>query len=137
MAEIGDTLMDGNLKEVSEMLTNPARCGIFLSRARIRRLGFEMGLRSGVQNRSRMLENMFREAGAEGQIEEFIERIEDEAELWLGRYKGWSKECPLAKGAWSEWSSRARELKRSLAKARKWAHNMKDEAPGASLQPRG
>ena len=137
MTDIGDTFKDGNLKEVSEMLTNPARCGIFLSRARIRRLGFEMGLRSGVQNRSRMLENMFREAGAEGQIEEWIKRIEDEAELWLGRFKVWSKECPPAKGAWSEWSSRARELKRSLGKARKWARDMEEEAPGAPFQSQG
>jgi hypothetical protein len=137
LAEIGETFKDGNLKEVAEMLTNPARSGVFLSRARIRRLGFEMGLRSGVQNRSRMLENLFREAGAEGRIEELIERLEAEADLWLGRFKGWSKECAPAKAAWRDWSGRARELRRSLGKARKWARDMKEEAPGASLQPPG
>jgi len=137
MAEIDSVFREGGLKQMAELLTNPARCGIHLSRARIRQIGFDMDLRSGVQSRSRMLENLFREAGTEGRVEELLERIEVETGAWQARYKEWARFCPPAKSAWKDWGGRASQLRRSLRRARKWARKIGDEAPGAGLQPPG
>ena len=71
-SDITRTFERGNLHELAEFLVTPARSGIFLTRSRIRSLAGEMGLRAGVQNRARMLENLFREAGSDGRVQELL-----------------------------------------------------------------
>lgn len=137
MAEIDKIFHEGGLKQLAELLTNPARSGIYLTRTRIRRIGLEMGLRTGVQTRSRMLESLFREAGTEGQVEELLERIDGEAQAWIRRFREWSRDCPPAKSAWKGWSVRTGELRRSLRRAKKWARKAALENPGGELQPPG
>jgi len=123
------TFREGNLHEVVELLVNPARSGLYLTRSGIRRIAGEMGLRTGVQTRARMLENLFREAGSEGRAEELIARLEGEAAAWVARFRAWSRACPPAKAAWRDWTQRARELRRCLKGARKWARRMQAESP--------
>ena len=123
------TFERGNLHDLAAFLVTPARSGIFLTRSRIRGLAREMGLRAGVQNRARMLENLFREAGSDGRVGELLQRLDEIAGRSLAQYRAWAKACPPAKGAWREWSKKARALRRHLAEARKWASAMKEDAP--------
>ena len=127
-SDITRTFERGNLHELAEFLVTPARSGIFLTRSRIRSLAQEMGLRAGVQNRARMLENLFREAGSDGRVQELLDRIDEVAEENLARYRAWAKACPPSKAAWREWSRKTRELRRHLAQAKKWARAMQEES---------
>ena len=126
-SDITRTFERGNLHELAEFLVTPARSGIFLTRSRIRALAGEMGLRAGVQNRARMLENLFREAGSDGRVQELLARIDGVAEENLARYRAWSKACPPSRAAWRDWSKKTRELRRHLKQARKWARAMQEE----------
>lgn len=127
MADIEKTFREGNLVQVAELLANPARSGIYLTRTRLRRIGAEMGLRTGIQTRPRMLESLLREAGSEGRVDELLLRLDDEVGRWIDRFGEWSKACPPAKGAWKDWRTRARHLRRQLRQARKWAKAMDSE----------
>lgn len=128
-SDISRTFESGNLHELAEFLVTPARAGIFLTRSRIRALALEMGLRAGVQNRARMLENLFREAGSDDRVQELLGRIDDIAGENLSQYRAWAKACPPSKAAWREWSKKTRELRRHLTQAQKWASAMKEDAP--------
>lgn len=128
MPEVERVFRQGKLNEVAELLANPARAGIYLTRARIRAIAGELGLRAGVQSRARMIENLFREAGSEGRAEALIGRIEAEAAAWLGRYGEWGRACAPGKSAWREWKIKARRLRRQLRKAKKWARQMGADA---------
>lgn len=122
------TFERGDLHALASFLVTPARCGIFLSRSRIRGLAREMGLRAGVQSRSRMLENLFREAGSDGRVEELLGRIDAIARESLSRYRAWGRECPPSRGAWRDPARRARALRRHLAQAQKWARAAPEDA---------
>ena len=127
-SDITRTFERGNLHELAEFLVTPARSGIFLTRSRIRALAGEMGLRAGVQNRARMLENLFREAGSDGRVGELLGRIDGVAAENLTRYRAWSKACPPSKAAWRDWAKKTQALRRHLAQAQKWARAMQEEA---------
>lgn len=124
MSEMERVFRQGKLNEVAQLLANPARSGIYLTRARIRAIAREMGLRPGIQSRVRMIENLFREAGSEGRAEELIARIEAEASAWLERYTEWARTCAPGKRAWRDCKIRARQLRYHLRKAKKWARKM-------------
>jgi hypothetical protein len=128
LADIDKTFHEGNLVQVAELLVNPGRSGVYLTRSRIRRIGADMGLRTGILTRARMLESLFREAGSEGKVDELLNRLDDEVSRWIGRFGDWSRECPPAKNAWKEWSSRAKTLRRQLRQAKKWARNIEKES---------
>ncbi len=128
VSEIDKTFREGGLGQLARLIANPARSGIYLSRSGIRRIGAEMGLSTGVQSRSRMLESLFRDAGADGCVEELLDRLIAEAERWLGRYREWARACPPAKSAWKDWGGRTREFRRSLRRAKKWARTAAREA---------
>lgn len=112
---------------MAELLINPARSGVYLTRTRIRRIGADMGLRTGIQTRARMLESLFREAGSEGQVDELLGHLDDEVSRWIGRFGDWSRACPPAKNAWKDWSSRAKTLRRHLRRAQKSARKIEEE----------
>lgn len=128
-SDITRTFEGGNLRELAAFLVTPARSGIFLTRSRIRSLAGEMGLRAGVQNRARMLENLFREAGSDGRVQELLARIDGVAEENLARYRAWSKACPPSKAAWREWTKKTKDLRRHLTQAQKWARAMREDSP--------
>ena len=74
-----------------------------------------------------MLENLFREAGSDGRVQELLARIDGVAEENLARYRAWSKACPPSRAAWRDWSKKTRELRRHLKQAQKWARAMKED----------
>jgi len=125
--DISRTFREGNLHDVVEFLCIPGHSGLYLTRTRIRRLAGEMGLRAGVQTRARMLENLFREAGSEGRIEELLGRLDGEAARLLEDAAVWGRACPPGRGAWKDWTVRAKDLRRHLARAKKWARQMQAE----------
>ena len=86
MSDISETFTKGNLHDLVELLIAPTRCGFFLTRNRIREIGSEMGLRTGIQTRKRMLENLFREAGSENKIFELLEVLDSDAKFWSEQY---------------------------------------------------
>jgi len=129
VSDIPRVFREGSLHQVAELLVNPARSGLYLTRGRIRRLAREMGLRPGVQGRARMLESLFREAGLEGRAAELLDRLDGEAAAMIGRCRAWSRACPPAKGAWKGWISRARELRRHLREAKRAVHRFSSSSP--------
>ena len=128
MSGIERVFREGGLHQVVELLAVPARSGLYLTRGRIRRLAGEMRLRPGIQGRARMLENLFREAGLEGRAVEFLERLDAEAAAMIERCRGWSRACPPARGAWKEWVSRARQLRRHLREAKRAARRLQSSS---------
>ncbi|MFQ5895441.1 MAG: hypothetical protein ACE5JJ_06455 [Nitrospinota bacterium] len=115
------TLREGGIKEVAELLSVPARCGIVLTRARIRAIASHLGVPAGMQSKSRMVESLFRAAGGMGKAEELLELMAREAGLWSARYRLWQRACPPASAIWEEWTAEGRELARHLRRARKLA----------------
>ena len=91
MSDISETFTKGNLHDLVELLIVPSRCGFFLTRNRIREIGVEMSLRTGIQTRKRMLENLFREAGSENKIYELLGFLDSDAKFWLERYSFFTK----------------------------------------------
>lgn len=132
MNDLDRVFREGGINQVSELLVTPARCGIYLTRARIRRLAAEMGLRAGVQSRARMVETLFREAGSEGRTGELLDRLDAEAATWLDRYRAWAKACPPAKSAWKPWTDLAKKLRREIRQAKKSARKIQAEFPEGS-----
>ena len=121
MSDISETFTKGNLHDLVELLIAPTRCGFFLTRNRIREIGSEMGLRTGIQTRKRMLENLFREAGSENKIFELLEVLDSDAKFWLEQYSSFSKKCRISRGSWENWTKNLRELRSYLSKSQKWS----------------
>ena len=128
MSDIERVFREGSLHQVVDLLVVPARSGVYLTRGRIRRLAGEMDLRPGVQSRSRMLENLFREAGLEGRAVELLDRLDGEAAAMIDRCRAWSRACPPAKAAWKEWIARAKQLRRHLREARRAAGRLQSSS---------
>ncbi|MFL2931373.1 MAG: hypothetical protein ACJZ47_01025 [bacterium] len=121
MSDISETFTKGNLHDLVELLIAPTRCGFFLTRNRIREIGSEMGLRTGIQTRKRMLENLFREAGSENKIFELLEVLDSDAKFWSEQYSSFSKKCRISRGSWENWTKNLRELRSYLSKSQKWS----------------
>ena len=121
MSDISETFTNGNLHDLVELLISPTRCGFFLTRNRIREIGSEMGLRTGIQTRKRMLENLFREAGSENKIFELLEVLDSDAKFWSEQYSSFSKKCRISRGSWENWIKNLRELRSYLSKSQKWS----------------
>ena len=121
MSDISETFTKGNLHDLVELLIVPSRCGFFLTRNRIREIGVEMSLRTGIQTRKRMLENLFREAGSENKIYELLEFLDSDAKFWLERYSFFTKSCRISKASWENWIKDLRELRKYLSKSKKWS----------------
>ena len=121
MSDISETFTKGNLHDLVELLIAPTRCGFFLTRNRIREIGSEMGLRTGIQTRKRMLENLFREAGSENKIFELVEVLDSDAKFWSEQYSSFSKKCRISRGSWENWIKNLRELRSYLSKSQKWS----------------
>ena len=121
MSDISETFTKGNLHDLVELLIAPTRCGFFLTRNRIREIGSEMGLRTGIQTRKRMLENLFSEAGSENKIFELLEVLDSDAKFWSEQYSSFSKKCRISRGSWENWIKNLRELRSYLSKSQKWS----------------
>ena len=121
LSDISETFTKGNLHDLVELLIAPTRCGFFLTRNRIREIGVEMGLRTGVQPRKRMLENLVREAGSENKIYELLKILDSDAQFWLEKYSSFSKNCRISKASWENWTKNLRELRNYLSKSQKWS----------------
>jgi hypothetical protein len=121
LSDISETFTKGNLHDLVELLIAPTRCGFFLTRNRIREIGSEMGLRTGIQTRKRMLENLFREAGSENKIFELLEVLDSDAKFWSEQYSSFSKKCRISRGSWENWIKNLRELRSYLSKSQKWS----------------
>ena len=121
MSDISETFTKGNLHDLVELLIAPTRCGFFLTRNRIREIGSEMGLRTGIQTRKRMLENLFREAGSENKKFELLEVLDSDAKFWSEQYSSFSKKCRISRGSWENWTKNLRELRSYLSKSQKWS----------------
>jgi len=121
LSDISETFTKGNLHDLVELLIAPTRCGFFLTRNRIREIGSEMGLRTGIQTRKRMLENLFREAGSENKIFELLEVLDSDAKFWSEQYSSFSKKCRISRGSWENWTKNLRELRSYLSKSQKWS----------------
>ncbi len=121
MSDISETFTKGNLHDLVELLIVPTRCGFFLTRNRIREIGVKMDLRTGIQTRKRMLENLFREAGSEKKIYELLEFLDSDAKFWLEKYNFFTKNCRVSKPSWENWIKDLRELRKYLSKSQKWS----------------
>ena len=121
MSDISETFTKGNLHDLVELLIVPSRCGFYLTRNRIREIGVELSLRTGIQTRKRMLENLFREAGSENKIHELLEVLDSDAKFWGEKYSFFSKTCPPSKEGWKNWVRNLRELRKYLSKSKKWS----------------
>ena len=85
------------LRDVLHFFLSPARCGIFLSRGRLGRLGHDLGLALPFGAREIVAETLFNAAGQSGQLQPLLAALRAEIAGWSDAYRRWQTAFP----AWS------------------------------------
>lgn len=76
-----------SLKDIARFLTVPARCGLYLSRDDITRLGRADDLPRGFGGRMQMLVNLLRSAAEFDRMEALLDRLSTQVEAWRAVYQ--------------------------------------------------
>ena len=74
------------LKDIARFLTIPARCGLYLSRDAITRLGRQDDLPRGFGSRVQMLTNLLRSAAEFDRMDALLHRLTTEVDAWRAMY---------------------------------------------------
>ena len=118
-ADPGDGADEGpRLRQVIRRLLTPARAGLFLGRDDLTRLGAALGFPLPALDRRIMLEHLFVAAGPAGLLPRLLDLLGAEAEAWIGVYRAWETAYPHAAPIWSDWRTRAENLRAELVALR-------------------
>ncbi|HYU20126.1 MAG TPA: hypothetical protein VEQ11_15670 [Chloroflexota bacterium] len=109
------------LRDLVHYLLVPARCGIYLSRDDLARIGRRLGAPPAPVSRGLMLEHLFRAAGRDGRVVELIDALTERVSAWQARYDDWRARYPSWTESWQRWRRGSDHLRRRL-------DEMRDEA---------
>ena len=98
-----------NLKDISEFLTTPAYCGIYLGREDVARLARQLELPRGFGSRSQMLTNLMKTAVQYEQLPAMITTLQKLLAGWRQKYRELSGENPPVSYYAKLWEERAGE----------------------------
>ena len=111
------------LSLIVRFLLAPARCGLFLSRARLGQLAISAGMRLPFGSRFDVARALFQTAGEDGKVALVLDRLEAEIGAWEAAYRGWAEEhrgwAPVA----ARWLHRTGETRRLIAQMREILEN--------------
>jgi hypothetical protein len=95
-----------SLKDIARFLTVPARCGLYLSRDDLTRLGRADDLPRGFGGRMQMLVNLLRSAAEFDRMEALLDRLSAQVEAWRAAYQQLQESdvpaTALVADAWTE-----------------------------------
>ncbi len=94
------------LKDILRFFLTPARCGVFLSRARLGQMAKPMGLRLPFGSRWEVAEALFMAAGESGQTLGLLQMLGVEVTAWAQAYRQWAETCPSWQPHAGDWLSR-------------------------------
>ncbi len=106
------------LSDVLSFLLAPARCGFFLSRSALARLGGRISLRVPFGGRFETARGLFESAGESGRVEALLDQIAGQTDLWEQSYARTAAAFP-AWTSWAEpWRTRLTRCRKALATLR-------------------
>lgn len=101
---------ENSLSAVVQFFLTPARCGVFMSRARLGHMARRCGQRLPFGSRVDVAYALFRSMGADGQVDALLNELRAELVAWRSVYTAWTRECaawqPFA-AIWLERTARA------------------------------
>jgi TorA maturation chaperone TorD len=103
------------LRDVLAYFLAPARCGVFLSRGRLGRLGRDLGLSLPFTSRELVAEALFAAAGQASQVAALLTALGAEVAAWAEAYAEWQAAHPAWTPLAAVWLARARAAQNSLA----------------------
>ncbi|MBI3733520.1 MAG: hypothetical protein HY259_08705 [Chloroflexi bacterium] len=95
------------LRDVVRFLLVPARCGVFLSRARLGQMAKTIGTRLPFGSRFEVAEWLFTSAGESGRVGLLLSELQSEVDEWLATYSAWAEAYPVWQSAAAPWLARA------------------------------
>ena len=98
------------LRDLVRFLLAPARCGMFLSRARFGRIARGLGMRLPFGSRFEVAEWLFSSAGQNSLLPGLITALRAEAVAAEGEYTRWAERWPLWRPAALYWIDRVRDM---------------------------
>ncbi len=106
------------LSDILRFFLSPARCGAFLSRARLGHIALQLsdGIRLPFGTRYEVARSLFTAAGEAAVVEQLLNLLAKEIAEWDREYRSWKSEYP----AWenSAWLSKTRDASHQLAELR-------------------
>ena len=103
-----------SLRDVVRFLLAPARCGIFLSRARMGAIANTLGIRLPFGSRFEVCEWLFASAGESGQVAALLQALHAESEAWASAYRDWAAHYPAWRALSVPWLARVAAMQRML-----------------------
>jgi TorA maturation chaperone TorD len=91
------------LSDILGFLLVPARCGIFLSRARLGRMALELGLRLPFGTRHDVARSLFTAAGESENVPRLLDVLAAELVAWEKEYRAWHARWPGWGGSAARW----------------------------------
>lgn len=116
LGTVSDTAPDEtSLRDVVRFFLAPARCGVFLSRARLGHLAKGFGIRLPFGSRFEVAETLFLSAGEAGQIVRLLTVLNAEIMVWRSEYMRWGEAQPDWKPDAELWLARTSKALEQLA----------------------
>ena len=103
-----------SLRDVVRFLLVPARCGIFLSRARFGAIANALGMQLPFGSRFEVCEWLFASAGESEQVAGLLQALHAESEAWASAYRTWASRYPAWQALSAPWLARAAIMQRTL-----------------------
>src|SRR5205807_9923567 len=102
------------LRDVVRFLLAPARCGIFLSRARMGAMANALGMGLPFGSRFEVCEWLFAGAGESEQVGALLQSLHTESEAWASAYRDWAERYPVWRTLSAPWLARLATMQRLL-----------------------
>ena len=106
------------LRDIVRFFLIPARCGVYLSRARLGQLAKTIGLRLPFGSRFGVAEALFTAAGEAEHIELLLRGLTAEVEAWASEYRAWTTQFPAWRPGADAWLRRTAQAVQTLAAMR-------------------
>jgi len=107
-----------HLSDVIRFLLAPARCGFFLSRARMGHLGRAAGARVPFGSRFDVARGLFERAGENGTVDDLMDSLEEERIEWSRVYDELARSAPSWMSHAVKWKARLERTGEALATMR-------------------
>jgi TorA maturation chaperone TorD len=116
LGAVSDSATDEiSLRDVVQFFLAPARCGVFLSRARLGQMAKNFGLHLPFGSRFEVAETLFLSTGQAGQIVPLLGALDAEIRAWRSEYLRWQEAQPNWKPAALLWLARTSKALEQLA----------------------
>jgi TorA maturation chaperone TorD len=103
-----------SLRELVRFFLTPARCGMFLSRARLGQIARTLNMRLSFGSRFEVAEWLFVSAGQGEALQALLTVLRVEAEAWANEYRAWAQAYPQWQPMALRWLERIAQTQHTL-----------------------